>query len=138
MLQSRDMYILHPGRGDELALHEMYEVSGLVMGDIGDGEYVLSAEELHLMEDSAPLICATYWEVLCHFHIYAEITGWRSEGVKQMAWANYLFNGLGDKGDKLTRLAPNNDAEIEERINASTSSYTTKSVEDTFRLGTVF
>jgi len=55
-----------------------------------------------------------------------------------MAWVNYLFNGLGDKGDKLTRLAPSNDAEIEERINASTSSYTTKSVEDTFRLGTVF
>jgi len=35
-----------------LALHEMYEVSGLVMGDIPYEEYVSSAEELHLMEDS--------------------------------------------------------------------------------------
>ena len=43
-----------------LALHEIYEVSGLVMGDIPYEEYVSSAEELHLMEDSAPLIYATY------------------------------------------------------------------------------
>ena len=55
-----------------------------------------------------------------------------------MAWADYLFNGLGDKADRLTRLAPGTDAEIEERISASTSSYTTKSVEDTFRPETVF
>jgi len=67
------------------ALHEMYEVSGLVTGDIPYEEYVPSAEELHLMEDSALLVYATYWEVLCHFHICAEITGWRSRGVKQMA-----------------------------------------------------
>ena len=65
-----------------LALHEMYEVFGLVMGDIPYEEYVPSAEELHLMEDSASLVYATYWEVLCHFHICAEITGWRSGGVK--------------------------------------------------------
>ena len=58
-----------------LALHEMYKVSGLVMGDIPYEEYVPSAEELHLMEDSAPLVYATYWEVLCHFNICAEITG---------------------------------------------------------------
>jgi len=45
------------------ALHEMYEVSGLVMEDIPYEEYVPSAEELHLMEDSAPFVYATYWEV---------------------------------------------------------------------------
>ena len=49
-----------------------------------------------------------------------------------MAWANYLFNGLGDKADRLTRLAPSTDAEIRERISASTSSYTTESAEDIF------
>ena len=42
-----------------LALHEMYEVSGLVMGKISYEEYVPSAEELHLMEGSAPLVYAT-------------------------------------------------------------------------------
>ena len=38
----------------------------------------------------------------------------------------------------MTRLAPSKDAEIKERISASTSSYTTELIEDTFRLGTVF
>ena len=32
------------------ALHEMYEIFGLVIGDIPYEEYVPSAEELHLME----------------------------------------------------------------------------------------
>jgi len=66
------------------ALHEMYEVSGLAMGDIPYEEYVSSAEELH-MEESAPLVYATYWKVLCHFHICSKTTGSRSGGVKQMA-----------------------------------------------------
>jgi len=39
------------------------------------------------MEDSAPLVYAAYWEVLCHFHIYTEITGFRSEAGQT--------NGLG-------------------------------------------
>ena len=55
-----------------------------------------------------------------------------------MAWTDYLFNDLGDKVDRLTCLALRTDAEIEKRINASTSSYTIKSIEDTFRPGTVF
>ena len=55
-----------------------------------------------------------------------------------MAWANYLFNGLGDKADRLTRISPSIDAETEERISVSMSSYTTKLVKDTFRRGTVF
>ena len=132
------MYIIHPSREDELTLYEMYEVSGLVMGNIPYEEYVPLAEELHLMEDSAPLVYVTNSEVLCHFHICTEITGLRSGGVRQMSWAAYLFNGLGDKADRITRLAPSTDAEIKERISASMPSYTTESVEDTFRPGTVF
>ena len=62
---------------------------------------------------------------------------WGPEG-KQIAWIDYLFNGLGDKADWLTRLALSTDVEIKERISASTSSCTTKSAEDTFRLGTIF
>ena len=65
-----------------LALHEMYEVFRLVMGDIPHEEYVPSVEELHLMVDSAPLAYVTYWEMLCHFHISTEITGLRSGGVR--------------------------------------------------------
>ena len=55
-----------------------------------------------------------------------------------MAWADCLFNSLGDKAIQLTRHAPRTDAKIKERISASTSSYTTESAEDTFKLGTVF
>ena len=75
--------------------------------------------------------------MLCHFHICGQVTGWRSEGVKQMLWANYLFPGV-NKTDLMTRLAPSTDEEITERISTSTSSYTIESNEDTFKLDTSF
>jgi len=43
-----------------------------------------------------------------------------------------------NKTDLMTRLAPNTDVEITERINVSTSSCTTESNEDTFKPDTVF
>ena len=52
-----------------LTLHELYEVSGLVMGDAPYEEYVPSSEELHLLKKQDPQVYETYWEVLCHFHI---------------------------------------------------------------------
>ena len=55
-----------------------------------------------------------------------------------MAQVSYLFQGLNDKTGPVTRFAPSTDTEIEERISASTSSYTTKSNEDTFKPGMVF
>ena len=104
-----------------LALHEMYEVSGLVIGDVPYEEYIPSTEELHLLKKSDPLLYETYWEVLCHFYICGQVTRWRSGGIKQMSWANYLFSWVNNT-DPMTRLAPNTDEEIFERINASTSS----------------
>ena len=56
-----------------LALHEMYKISGLVIGDAPYKEYVPSIEELHLLKKSDPLVYETYWEVLCHFHIYGHL-----------------------------------------------------------------
>jgi len=58
-----------------LALHEMYEVSGLMIGDAPYEEYVSSTEKLHLLKKSNPLVYETYWEVLCHFHICVQVTG---------------------------------------------------------------
>ena len=55
-----------------LALHEFYEVSGLVMGDAPYEEYVPTSEELHLLKKECPRIYETYWEVICHFHIAAK------------------------------------------------------------------
>jgi len=67
-----------------IALHEMYEVSGLMIRDAHYEEYVPSIEELHLLKKSDHLVYETYWEVLCHFHICGQVTRWRSGGIKQM------------------------------------------------------
>ena len=50
----------------------------------------------------------------------------------------HLFNDINEKDSPVTSLAPCADEEITERINASTSSYTTESNEDTFKPDTVF
>ena len=55
-----------------LTLHELYEVSGLVMGDAPYEEYVPTSEELHLLKKECPRVYETYWEVLCHFHICSQ------------------------------------------------------------------
>ena len=55
-----------------------------------------------------------------------------------MSWVSYLFNGINEKSNSVTCLAPSTDEEIVKRISASTSSCMTDSNEDTFKLGTVF
>ena len=60
-----------------LALHKMYEVSGLIIGDAPYEEYISSTEELHLLKKSNPLVYETYWEVLRHFHICGQVTEWK-------------------------------------------------------------
>jgi len=56
-------------------------------------EYIPDMEEV--MKKDA--LYETYREVLCHFHIWAQTTRLKVRGLKQMSWANYLFQGLGDK-----------------------------------------
>jgi len=41
------------------ALREMYEVSGLVIGDASYEEYVSSTDELYLLKKSDPLVYET-------------------------------------------------------------------------------
>jgi len=67
------------------ALHEIFEVSGMSMGDLPYDEYIPITEELHLLKRDVPQVYETYREVLCHFYIYAQVTGWRSRGVKQIS-----------------------------------------------------
>jgi len=66
-----------------LALHELYEVSGLVMGDVPYEEYVPTSEELNLLWKEDPQVYETYWEVLCHFHICGQIFTGRNRGVSR-------------------------------------------------------
>ena len=68
-----------------LVLHDMYEVLGLVMGDASYEEYIPTSEEFRLLKKEDPQVYETYWEVLCHLHIYRQISSWRNQGVKQMS-----------------------------------------------------
>jgi len=43
-----------------LALHELYEVSGLVIGDVPYEEYVPTIEDLHLFKRENPQVYETY------------------------------------------------------------------------------
>ena len=109
-----------------------------MIGDAPYEEYVPTTEKLHLLKKEDPQVYETYWKVLCHFHVCGQTSGWRNRGIKQMSWASYLFNDINDKSNPLTRLTPNTDEEITERISASTSSYTMESNEDTFKPDTAF
>jgi len=121
-----------------LALHELCEVSGLVIRDAPYEDYVPTTEELHLLKKEDPQVYETYWEMLCHFHICGQISIWRNRGVKQMSCASYLFKDINEKSNSVTSLVPYTDEEIAERINASISSYMTESNEDTFKPDTAF
>jgi len=121
-----------------LALHELYEISGLIIRNALYEEYIPTTKDLHLLKKDEPQVYETYWEVLFHFHICGQTTGWRNRGVKQISWTSYLFNDLNDKNVPVIRLAPSTDEEIRKKISASASSYTIESNEDTLKLDTVF
>ena len=99
------------------ALHEMFNVSGLSMGEIPYKKYVPGTEELQILRRDGLKVYETYWELLCHFHICLQLTGSRYGGVKQMSWANYLFPGLEDKKKRrIGRLEVVLDDNILERV----------------------
>ena len=43
-----------------LALHQLYKVSGLVIGDAPYEEYIMTTEELHLLKKDDPQVYKTY------------------------------------------------------------------------------
>lgn len=57
-----------------LALHKLYKVSGLSMGEASYEEYVPTREELHLLKAQHPMVYDRYWELICHFHICGHMT----------------------------------------------------------------
>jgi len=80
----------------------------------------------------------TYWKVLYYFQICAQTTRLKAGGVKQMLWANNLFQGLGEKSSLITRLAAITNAEIIKRISESVTSCTIEMNEDAFKHDTIF
>ena len=116
MLERYNRTLAHslPKWRDGLALHEMYEVFGLRMGDLQYEENISGTEELHLMKKDARWFMIPIGK--CHFHICAQITRLRARGIKQMSWVSYLFKGLGNKIGPVSRRAASTDEEIKERI----------------------
>lgn len=49
------------------ALHEMFEVLLLSMGELPYKEMVSTLEKLRQMRTEDPQVYETYWEVMCHF-----------------------------------------------------------------------
>ena len=97
-----------PVRDMGFALHEIYEVSGLVMGDIPYEEYNVYREAAPIEEGCASGLCDLLGSVI-PFSDLCQTTGWRSGGFRKMAWASYLFQGLNNKTGPVTRLAPSTD-----------------------------
>ena len=120
------------------ALHEMHEVSDLKMGDRPYEEYVPGTEELHILKKHDPGVYETYWELLCHYHIYVQLTGARAGGVKHLSWANYLFPGVDNKQVLVSRLKVCTEEELADRIADSVDFYTADSDEDIFAAETIF
>jgi len=54
------MHVLHFSWRDGLALHELYEVSGLVIRDAPYGKYVPTTEKLHLLKKDDPQMYEAY------------------------------------------------------------------------------
>jgi len=45
----------------EFSLHEIFEVSGLPMGDLPHEKYIPGTKELHLLKKDDPQVYKTYW-----------------------------------------------------------------------------
>lgn len=127
-----------PVRELGFALHEMYEVFRRSIGERPYEEYTFGTEELHLLKKYDPDVHETYWELMCHFHIFAQFTGWRTGDAKHMSWVEYLFPGVSDKMSSVSRCGPSTDEDIDEWIFTTTDYYTVEFNEDTFNVGTIF
>ncbi|XP_020262898.1 uncharacterized protein LOC109838879 [Asparagus officinalis] len=126
-----------------LALHEMHQVSGLLMGDYPYQEYFPSNQQLWRLKHDDPDMYATLWDLTCHYHtaliqISPPAKTKRKISLKQ--FATYLFQNLeGSSSDPvrerdiLTVTAVN---ELVEKSGAQ--SYTIASAEGAFPAGTKF
>lgn len=122
-----------------LALHKIHEVSGLPIREIPYEDYDPIEEELHLRKTQKTLIYDTYWDVLCYYHICAQKTRLRNNGVKQKAWIDCLFTNPDQDNSDFPRLPVISEKEKEERISYfGTNAYVTELDDDVFKAGTSF
>lgn len=120
------------------ALHEMFEVSGLPMGELPYEEFVPTEEELNQLKAKSPEIYNTYWEVLCHFFICGKLTKWRSGGLKQISWAKYLFNGVMSKNEEIFPRGRSTREDVQTMLKGELDKFTSDSMEGGFPTGSHF
>lgn len=122
-----------------LALYEMYEVSTLSMGEVTYEEYIPTTEELSLLKARDEQVYGTYWEIMCHYRIYADLAGVKNQGIGHKKWAEYLFLNFKESLPCVCGLKPVDTEEINRHI-AETGAmpYTTESNEGGFTLDTIF
>ena len=120
------------------ALHEMFDVSGLPFGDLPYEEFVPGSTELKILKETIPEVYDTLWEVMCHFQICGQLTGARGRGIKQLSWAEYLFQNLSDKNAAVSRREASTPETIQALINDATVHYVSEGIEDDFPAQTEF
>lgn len=69
----------------EFKLHKMHEDSVLEMGESPYEEYVPSATKIECLKITHPQADSTYWELMCHYHMCADISRLRGQGVRHKA-----------------------------------------------------
>nr|ABD63154.1 hypothetical protein 20.t00006 [Asparagus officinalis] len=119
------------------ALHEMQAVSGLSLGKTPYEGFIPTTEELSLLKVAHPEIYATFWELMCHFNICAQVFGMRG-GIMHTTWADYLFQNLNRKDVAVSRVAVVSLKDAKARIKAPGATYKTEHAEDDFEASVEF
>lgn len=61
-----------------LALHKMFEVSALSMGEVTYEEDIPTTEELNMLWAKNECIYETYWKIMYHYRICTDMSGTRN------------------------------------------------------------
>jgi len=78
-----------------MTLHEMWEVSALLMGSLPYEEYFPLEAKLALLKKQERALFETYRELICHFYICSDMHGsYKGSSNIFKSWADYLFPNL--------------------------------------------
>ncbi|XP_020250869.1 uncharacterized protein LOC109828251 [Asparagus officinalis] len=126
-----------------LALHEMYQVSSLPMGDCPYQEYFPSNQQLEWLKKDTPDMHDTFWDITCHYYtslIKISPPAKKKRQISLKQFAVYLFPNLeGDSGEPFRELDVLTPTIINELMKkAEAHSYTIARAEGAFPAGTKF
>ena len=100
-----------------LALHEMWEISNLLLGSMPYEKYFPYTMELEQMEKDNPDMFETYRELMCHFYICMDVHNTRGNANEINVSTDYLFPVLDDAPEKVH--FPISDVDINQKMISS-------------------